>query len=133
METSPHGFEAKDIWVLDKAITQSELGVGAFEWATGVSATFSAPPDDERVVVEADDARLAVDSENIPEHKESQEQLSSSGLSSQRSADFSKLLCTENVGKVSREDMCSRILPRRPSWQRIRVDTILNTFRMRQR
>jgi len=105
METLPHGFEANDIWVLDKAITQSELGVGAFERATGVSATFSAPPDDERVAVEADDARLAVDCEILPEHKEPQEQLSSSGLSSQRSADFSKLLCTENVGNVSREDV----------------------------
>jgi hypothetical protein len=105
METLPHGFESNDIWVLDKAITQSELGVGAFEWATGVSATFSAPPDDERVAIEADDARRDVDCEILPERKEPEEKLSSCGLSSQRSSDFSKLLCAENVDKVSREDV----------------------------
>ena len=70
METLPHGFEAKDIWVLDKAIMQSELGVGAFEWTTGVSAAVLAPPDDELLAVESDDARQAADSEILPEHKE---------------------------------------------------------------
>jgi len=98
METLPHGFQAADIWVLDKAISQSELGVGASEWTTGVFATVSAPSHD-GFALESDDAPQAVDSQNRPELNRPAETLSSSDMST------SKLLCPENRCKTTSEDV----------------------------
>jgi hypothetical protein len=98
MEILPYGFEAKDIWILDKAITQSELGVGVFEWSTTVTSTVLAPSDDV-MALQSGDAPQAVDSQNRPDSTRPAGENSSSGTST------SKLLSTASRRKTTSEDV----------------------------
>jgi hypothetical protein len=98
MEKLPHGFQAADIWVLDKAIPQSELGVGVFEWSTTVTSTVLAPSDDV-IALQSGDVPQAVDSQNRPDSTRPAAEKSSSGTSS------SKLLSTASRRKTTSEDV----------------------------
>ena len=104
LESLPPGFGPDEIWVLDQAILQSEVGPGALRWASGVSSTFSAPLDDKPVALHENGRGPAVETQ-IPETKEAVETLTSCGLSSQGSSDFSKLLCSDNIQTTSGEDV----------------------------
>jgi hypothetical protein len=98
MEKLPHGFQAADIWVLDKAIPQSELGVGVFEWSTTVTSTVLAPSDDV-MALHSGDAPQAVDSQNRPDSTRPAGENSSSGTPT------SKLLSTASRRKTTSEDV----------------------------
>ena len=43
LETTPPGTSMDDVWVVDQAVTQSQLGPGAWVWSTGVQAKFACP------------------------------------------------------------------------------------------
>ena len=104
MESLPKGFAADEIWVLDRAITQSELGVGAFAWAT-VSSAISVYLGDDCLAIHGNESGPAVELENRPEQKPAEDTFSSCGFSSQGSSDFSRLLSSDHLEKVSREDI----------------------------
>ena len=45
MHDEPSGMNIEDMWVIDQACPQSELGVGALEWETAVPAMYEATVD----------------------------------------------------------------------------------------
>ena len=43
LESTPPGTSMADVWVVDQAVTQAQLGPGVWVWSTGVKAKFAVP------------------------------------------------------------------------------------------
>ena len=46
MDNLPPGLKVDEVWVIDRAIPSAQLGPGAFEWFTGVSAALEVASED---------------------------------------------------------------------------------------